>query len=195
MFRTSKMIGELRLVDSSGGVQEAIRAMGQRGTGLEVYGGNNRNYFTVGVPCGEYLTSQGTATFQVTYKDGTSERVVFHMAPPDDAKISRTADRLPNAKIFGTEEAQVTLAALLDNAPSAASETTSGTLDANRAELLPETAAAAAFEAVQKTELRQAEPSSVPSADLNESIRELQLKAYHIHLLSPNAAEALSRLA
>jgi len=110
IFRASDMISELTLVDTSGGVTSAMQRMSrQTGRGMDLFGGVNRNYFTVSVPSSEYLTEAGSVTYRVRYHDGSTEDVTFHMAPPDSAKQDKSIQKLSGADVVAQDQVAVVL--------------------------------------------------------------------------------------
>ncbi len=114
IFRASGMISELTLVDTSGGVTSAMQRMSrQTGRGMDLFGGVNRNYFTVSVPSSEYLTEAGSVTYRVRYQDGSSEDVTFHMAPPDSDKHSQSVQKLSGADVVDQEQVAAALESIL----------------------------------------------------------------------------------
>jgi hypothetical protein len=114
IFRASGMISELTMTDTSGGVTTAMHRMNrQMGRGMDVFGGVNRNNFTVSVPSSEYLTEPGSVTYRVRYQDGSSEDVTFHMAPPDRDKYSQSIQRLPGADVVVQEQVALVLESIL----------------------------------------------------------------------------------
>ena len=138
IFRADGMISELTLTDTSGGVTSAMHRMSrQMGRGMDVFGGVNRNYFTVSVPSSEYLTEPGSVTYRVRYLDGSSEDVTFHMAPPDRDKHSQSIQRLPGADVVGQEQVASVLESILPEGLPGGKHTSSAQADSGSVGLPP----------------------------------------------------------